>query len=54
MLDKSSEQRLKKRGKIWLLKLLEFRTEKGMKLGDGFEISEEKKDRRNRKVTGVE
>ena len=40
-------------GKICLLKVFEFRTRKDMKIGEGLEISEEKKHRRNRNVTGV-
>lgn len=38
-------------GKIWLLKLLEFRKKKGMKIGNKLKISQKKKDRRNRNVT---
>lgn len=39
--------------KIWFLRLLEFRKNKGMNIGEELEISEKKKDRRTRNVTSV-
>lgn len=36
-----------------MLNLLEFRTKKDMKLGEGLEIYEKKKERRNTNVTGI-
>lgn len=42
-----------KRKKFGDIKLLEFKTKKGMKTGKEFEVSEEQRDRRNRNVPGV-